>query len=222
MSVKRRKATSSALSDDNECTSNRRKDSKPNVGTDEFICECCLLPIKQNKSKEYLGRVNTCPHKFHLICIKKWSTLETTCPQCKAVFDYIEKLCPITGNVVQKIKCKPLFLWDHDNPDEHNNNDDENIDSKTSESSFENPPAINLLSPEQVMKISLCKQQRKTIELTKAISLTERHVKRMELNSINCDSLKDAVSISPLRKDTIKCNTSFNLQPEYQADFIGK
>eukprot|EP00371_Babesia_bovis_P000977 XP_001609624.1 hypothetical protein [Babesia bovis T2Bo] len=147
MSVKRRKATSSALSDDNECTSNRRKDSKPNVGTDEFICECCLLPIKQNKSKEYLGRVNTCPHKFHLICIK--------------------------------IKCKPLFLWDHDNPDEHNNNDDENIDSKTSESSFENPPAINLLSPEQVMKISLCKrkfilckgitflEQRKTIELTK-------------------------------------------------------
>ncbi|GFE54425.1 ring finger domain containing protein, putative [Babesia ovis] len=215
--------------------------------TVEDLCECCLLPIKLDPKEEGdLARIDTCTHKFHFSCIKKWSSLETTCPQCKAVFGCIEKVCTKTGNVLEKIQCHTLFLWDHsdqgindtDATDGSHNNEQNTegvneVDSKAYDNTNGPSTGLHLLSPEQLEATRVAKSEfshrnttkriepKKSFEIPKAVALTERYVKRMALNDV-CVVPQVTYETKPLPKHAIKRDTEFKLKPAYQQDFITK
>ncbi|GIX65288.1 RING finger protein [Babesia caballi] len=203
--------------------------------------DCCLLPIKAGpKGGPNLGRIDTCPHTFHFACIKKWSALETTCPQCKAVFARIDRICAATGDVLEtvglhvpaislyQVSCESLFLWDH--PDGEDGSDH----AESPEQSAEAPPqpatiesilndgALQLLVPKQLEVAATSKRRRKSVEITDALARTERNLKRMAVNEVCYAPMSVTYEAKPMPKPALRPDSEFKLQPVYEEDFIAK
>ncbi|ORM41496.1 uncharacterized protein BXIN_2466 [Babesia sp. Xinjiang] len=223
MTVRKRKGTRSGRSTKDAETSKAEGDSQTMPTVTDITCECCLLPIKlDSELNEELARIDTCHHQFHFACIKKWSTLETTCPQCKAVFSRIEKICQKTGTVLETVECKSLFLWDHSDEDgdiEHENQPQES--AKVTNAAIAGIGA-NLLAPDELESTRVAKKPRKSVELPVAVALTERYVKRMAMNDICYTPPKVTYEATPMPKHALRRDSEFKLEPVYQEDFIGK
>lgn len=191
-------------------------------------CDCCLLPIKHNQSgNQGIARIETCIHRFHFACIKKWSELETTCPQCKAVFTTIERFCPKTNKMIEAVKCSSLFLWDHPDGEAGHDHSPPELQEETTQapegvSQSSQGDALKLLSPDQLETLHASKKQKKVVEVKEAVVRTERHLKHMALNDV-CYAPPPTVTYEakPLPIE-IKRNTEFKLKPVYQEDFIAK
>ncbi|CDR94923.1 RING-H2 finger protein ATL5 [Babesia bigemina] len=202
--------------------------------------DCCLLPIRfDSRDAQDFGRIETCPHTFHFTCIKKWSALETTCPQCKAVFSRIERVKAATGEVVETIECESLFLWDHSDAEGGSDTGGSPDDAERSQqSSSSGAPegkskTLRLLAPDQLQEarqpkstlqwyftVTVNAERKKPVKIEEAVALTERHLKRTAMNDV-CYAppavTYEAKPIPVLRRDS-----EFKLQPVYQEDFIAK
>lgn len=188
-------------------------------------CDCCLLPIGSDEEpKQGIARIETCSHRFHFGCIKKWSELETTCPQCKAVFTTIEKLCPKSGSILETVKCESLFLWDHpEEDDDHSSANEEGEHQEGAASGTERTPdpGLQLLSYHKVELMNPTTKRKKPVKVDKAAEDAERHLKRMAMNDV-CYAPPTVPYASRPMPLTVKQNTEFKLKPVYEEDFIAK
>jgi hypothetical protein len=57
--------------------------SKINIELDPFICPICQ---DENSDKYFICRTLICDHTFHICCIEKWLSDNTTCPMCRYDF----------------------------------------------------------------------------------------------------------------------------------------
>ncbi|KAK1442527.1 hypothetical protein BgAZ_300450 [Babesia gibsoni] len=183
-------------------------------------CDCCLLPIKGNEDRtKGIARIETCSHRFHFSCIRKWSQLETTCPQCKAVFTTIERFCPKSGKVIEKVKCESLFLWDHHDDDERHANVTE--EAPRQENTGSEGITLKLVLPDQIDKVKSPTKRKKPVKVTEAAKYTEKHLKRIAMNEVCYATPSVSYEAKPLSIQ-IKQKSEFKLKPVYQEDFIAK
>ncbi|GBE61867.1 RING finger protein [Babesia ovata] len=190
-------------------------------------CDCCLLPIRfDSRDAQDFGRIETCPHTFHFTCIKKWSALETTCPQCKAVFSRIERVKASTGEVVETIECESLFLWDHYDAEGSSDagtspdNAEPSQQSSSSGASGGRSKTLRLLAPDQLQEARAPKKRKRPVKIEEAVALTERHLKRTAMNDVCYAPPTVTYEAKPI--PVLRRESEFKLQPVYQEDFIAK
>lgn len=56
-----------------------------NESDSDVVCGACLMELF-TPDHEFIGSPAGCPHLFHWDCLRTWSELQNTCPQCKLRF----------------------------------------------------------------------------------------------------------------------------------------